>query len=200
NAVPMLKEAADLVLDRDHGDGVVDLVDLLVEHDLATRPASPPRRTILLGHRAGGEEVTIPPAGISLLVAGSSASGKSTLATRVLERLAAQGYQCCVIAPEGDYAELPGAIHLGAPDRGPSEGEILTALEKPSANVVASLIGLPLQDRPSFFAALLPRLQELRVQPGRPHWILAHGTPHLLPADWHARPPHLSRGRSALRA
>ena len=198
NAVPMLKEAADLVLDRDHGEGVAELVDLLVEHDLATRPASPPRRTILLGHTAGGKEVTIPPAGISLLVAGSSASGKSTLATGVLERLAAQGYQFCVIDPEGDYAELPGAIHLGAPERGPSEGEILTALEKPSANVVASLIGLPLQDRPSFFAALLPRLQELRVQTGRPHWILADETHHLLPVDWQPAPTMLTQELSGM--
>src|SRR5262249_1821204 len=73
-------------------------------------------------------------------------------------------------------------------DRGPSEGEILTALEKPSANVVASLIGLPLQDRPGFFAALLPRLQELRVQTGRPHWILPDETHHLLPVDWQPAP------------
>src|SRR5262249_56791068 len=114
--------AADLGLGGDHGAGVVDLVALLVEHDLATRPASPPRHTILLGHRAGGEEVTIPPAGISLLVAGSSASGKSTLATGVLERLAAQGYPFCVIDPESDYAQLPGPVHLRVPDPGPSAG------------------------------------------------------------------------------
>ena len=37
NAVPMLKEGADLVLDRDHGEGVAELVDLLVENDLAAR-------------------------------------------------------------------------------------------------------------------------------------------------------------------
>src|SRR5262249_57933138 len=88
-------------------------------------------RTSLLGHRVEGEEVTIPPAGTSLLVAGSSASGKSTLATGMLERLAARGYQFCVIDPEGDYESLPHAIHLGGPGRAPVADEVPTALEEP---------------------------------------------------------------------
>jgi hydroxymethylpyrimidine pyrophosphatase-like HAD family hydrolase len=184
NAVPMLKSDADLVLAGGHGDGVVELVNVLAGSDLTATPVPRPRRTILLGHRADGEEVTIPPAGTSLLVAGSSASGKSTLATGMLERLAAQGYQFCVIDPEGDYESLPGAIHLGGPDRAPVADEILTALEKPATNVVVSLVGLQLHDRPPFFAALLPGLQELRVQTGRPHWILVDETHHLLPVDW----------------
>ena len=62
--------------------------------------------------------------------------------------------------------------------------EALTAMEQPSANVVVSLVGLPLNDRPGFFATLLPRLQELRVQTGRPHWLLVDETHHLLPVDW----------------
>ena len=197
NAVPMLKEAADLVLTRDHGDGVAELVSQLVEHDLAATPAF--RRSILLGRRADDEkEVTIPPAGANLLVAGSSGSGKSTLATGVLERLAAQGYQFCIIDPEGDYDELPGAIRLGVPDRAPGVHEALTAMEKPTAHVVVSLVGLPLADRPAFFAALLPRLQELRVQTGRPHWILVDETHHLLPVDWEPAPTVLTQELSGM--
>src|SRR5262249_54527734 len=153
----------------------------LAEGDLTATPLARQRRTILLGHRVDGAEVTIPPAGTSLLVAGSSASGKSTLATGGLERLAAQGYQFCVIDPERDYEWLPGAIHLGGPDRAPVTAEVVTALDKPGANVVVSLVGLELHDRPPFFAALLPGLQELRVQTGRPHWILVDETHHLLP-------------------
>jgi HAD superfamily hydrolase (TIGR01484 family) len=192
NALPMLKEAADLVLARDHGDGVAELVDQLVEHDLAATPTF--RRTILVGRRAADEkEVTIPPAGANLLVAGSSGSGKSTLATGVLERLAAQGYQFCIIDPEGDYDEFSEAIRLGGPDRAPGVHEALTAMEKPSANVVVSLLGLPLTDRPAFFATLLPRLQELRVQTGRPHWILVDETHHLLPVDWEPAPAVLTQ-------
>lgn len=192
NAVPLLKEAADLVLARDHGDGVAELVDRLVDDDLATHPAL--RRTILLGTSAArAEDVTMPPAGVNLLVAGSSGSGKSTLATGVLERLAAQGYQFCIIDPEGDYDAFAEAIRLGGPDRAPGVNEALTAMEKPSANVVVSLVGLPLNDRPGFFATLLPRLQELRVQTGRPHWILVDETHHLLPVDWEAAPTVLTQ-------
>jgi HAD superfamily hydrolase (TIGR01484 family) len=192
NAVPMLKEAADLVLAKDHGDGVAELIDQLVEHDLTVTPAF--RRTILLGRRASGEqEVTIPPAGVNLLVAGSSGSGKSSLATGLLERLAAQGYQFSIVDPEGDYDEFAEAIRLGGPDRAPGVHEAITALEKPSANVVTSLVGLPLADRPGFFAMLLPRLQELRVQTGRPHWILVDETHHLLPVDWEPAPTVLTQ-------
>jgi HAD superfamily hydrolase (TIGR01484 family) len=198
NAVPMLKSDADLVLAGDHGDGVVELVDALAEGDLAVSPPVRERRKILVGHRVDGEEVTIPPAGTSLLVAGSSASGKSTLATGMLERLAAQGYQFCVIDPEGDYASLPGAIHLGGPGRGPVADEVLTALEKPTTNVVVSLVGLELHDRPPFFAALLPGIQERRVHTGRPHWILVDETHHLLPVDWKPAPTTLSQELSGM--
>jgi len=66
-------------------------------------------------------------------------------------------------------------------------------MEKPSANVVVSLVGLPLNDRPGFFATLLSRLQELRVQTGRPHWILVDETHHLLPVDWEPAPTVLTQ-------
>jgi hydroxymethylpyrimidine pyrophosphatase-like HAD family hydrolase len=192
NAVPMLKEAADLVLARDHGDGVAELVDQLIDGDLAANPTL--RRSILLGTSPGrAGEITIPPAGVNLLVAGSSGSGKSTLATGVLERLATQGYQFCIIDPEGDYDAFAGAIRLGGPDRAPGVDEALTAMEKPSANVVVSFVGLPLNDRPGFFATLLPRLQELRVQTGRPHWILVDEAHHLLPVDWEPAPTVLTQ-------
>src|SRR4030095_2275680 len=176
NAVPMLKEAADLVLANDNGEGVSELVDGLVAHDLTAPPLSPRRRTILLGHNDSGEEITIPPAGVNLLLAGSSGSGKSVLAIGVLERLGARGYQFCVIDPEGDYEVFPRVILLGGPNHAPAVPDILPALEQAAANVVVSLVGLRLQDRPAFFAALLPRLQELRVQTGRPHWLLLGGT------------------------
>jgi HAD superfamily hydrolase (TIGR01484 family) len=198
NAVAMLKSDADLVLTGDDGDGVIELVDALAEGDLAVSPPVRQRRTILLGHRVDGKEVTIPPAGTSLLVAGSSASGKSTLATGMLERLAAQGYQFCVVDPEGDYESLPGTIHLGGPDRAPVADEVLTALQKPGTNVVVSLMGLELHDRPPFFAALLPGMQELRVQTGRPHWILVDETHHLLPLRWEPAPTTLTQELSGM--
>jgi Helicase HerA, central domain len=123
-----------------------------------------------------------------VLIAGSSGSGKSTLATGILENLVAQGYQFCIIDPEGDYEGFPDAIMFGSAERGPSTTEILTALEKPGANVSVNLIGLPLEDRPRFFLGLLPRLLELRAKTGRPHWIVVDETHHLMPANWDLAP------------
>jgi hypothetical protein len=98
--------------------------------------------------------------------------------------LAQRGYQFCIIDPEGDYEAFNEAVVLGTVQRGPSVQEILTALDNPVNNVVVNLVGLPLQDRPSFFLGLVPRLQELRAKTGRPHWVLVDETHHLLPSDW----------------
>ena len=188
NAVPTLREEADRTTAKAHGEGVVELIEDLLASDLATLPPGLQRRAILLGIRENEESVSIPPAGVNLLVAGSSGSGKSSLATGVLERLAAQGYQFCVIDPEGDYEDLPGAIVFGSAERAPSMPEIVSALAKPDANIVVNLVSLPLQDRPGFFVSLLPRLLEYRAKTGRPHWILVDETHHLLPTDWKPAP------------
>jgi len=188
NAVPTLREEADRTTAKAHGEGVVELIEDLLASDLATLPPGLQRRAILLGIRENKESVSIPPAGVNLLVAGSSGSGKSSLATGVLERLAAQGYQFCVIDPEGDYEDLPGAIAFGSAERAPSMPEIVSALAKPDANIVVNLVSLPLQDRPGFFIGLLPRLLEYRAKTGRPHWILVDEAHHLLPTDWKPAP------------
>ncbi|MFY4729137.1 HAD-IIB family hydrolase [Nitrospira sp. BLG_2] len=184
NAVPTLKEIADWVTSGAAGRGVTEVIDELVGHDLSVSPFSASRRNVLIGVRENGAEVTIAATGSNLLVAGSSGSGKSTLATGILERVTEQGYQFCVIDPEGDYEGFAEAVMFGTSQRGPGMMEIVTALESPDTNLVVNLVGLPLQDRPAFFLALLPALQERRAKSGRPHWILVDETHHLLPRDW----------------
>lgn len=184
NAVPTLKEIADWVTSGAAGRGVTEVIDELVAHDLSVSPFSASRRNVLIGVRENGAEVTIAATGSNLLVAGSSGSGKSTLATGILERVTEQGYQFCVIDPEGDYEGFAEAVMFGTSQRGPGMVEIVTALESPDTNLVVNLVGLPLQDRPAFFLALLPALQERRAKSGRPHWILVDETHHLLPRDW----------------
>ena len=56
---------------------------------------------------------------------------------------------------------------LGDDQRAPSVTEILDVLAKPDQNAVVNLIGLELNERPKFFEALLPRIQELRASTGR---------------------------------
>jgi hypothetical protein len=64
----------------------------------------------------------------------------------VLERLAVQGYQFCVIDPEGDYEGLPGAIVFGSAERAPRMPETVSALAKPDARIVVNLVSLPLRE------------------------------------------------------
>lgn len=198
NAIPTLIHDADYACKAGHGAGVIELIDMLLTDGFGDAAASSSRRQVLLGRTEKSEEVFIPPACINLLVAGSSGAGKSTLATGVLERLAEQGYQFCIIDPEGDYEDFQAGIVFGSGDRGPSVDEVLTALEKPGANVIVNLISLALQDRPAFFLGLLPRLLELRAKTGRPHWILVDETHHLMPSDWEAASSILTQNLSGM--
>jgi hydroxymethylpyrimidine pyrophosphatase-like HAD family hydrolase len=193
NAIETLRAAADYASAQSHSDAVVELMDGIVDDDLRGLVSRCSRRRVLLGQDEGRAPLYMSPAWTNLLVAGTSGSGKSTLATGVLERLCEQGYQFCVIDPEGDYEDFACGIVFGTADRAPSAEEVLTALEQPDANAIVNLVGLPLQDRPRFFLELMPRLQSLRAQTGRPHWMLVDETHHLMPRDWHPTPLILSR-------
>lgn len=186
NALPSVKETADLVTAADHGAGVAELIDLLVKTDLRGRRKAPARNRLPLGTH-DGVEVSLPPYGPGLLIVGPSASGKSTVATAFLETLASRKYQFCVIDPEGDYESFEGLVVLGGPQRAPSVDEVARLLANPEENLVVSLTGLPIPDRPRFFLDLLPRLLEMRARTGRPHWLIFDEAHHLMPADW--QPP-----------
>jgi HAD superfamily hydrolase (TIGR01484 family) len=183
NALPALKERADVVTAADHGAGVTELIEKLVASDLRDFEPALTRHDILLGNQ-NGREVRIHPYGRSILVAGPSGSGKSTVALGVVERLAESGYQFCLIDPEGDYEQVAGAVVLGDSLRAPGVTEIVQLLRDPDKNALVKLYGLPLADRPAFFAGLLARLQELRSQTGRPHCVMVDEAHHLLPAAW----------------
>jgi HAD superfamily hydrolase (TIGR01484 family) len=181
NALDSLKERADLVTRGARGAGVEELIDRILEDDL--RSVVVARHALLLGTRRDGTELHIVPAGRRLLIAGPSGSGKTTAATGFIERLMAAGYQCCILDSEGDYEGFEGLVRVGTPEHPPGVGEILELLAKPSVHVGVSLVAVPVNDRPAFFAALLPRLQELRARTGRPHWIVIDEAHHLFPAS-----------------
>jgi hydroxymethylpyrimidine pyrophosphatase-like HAD family hydrolase len=182
NALPLVRERADWVTPSRNGEGVVELIDKLIADDLTDLEGRLSRHSIPVGTRAEGDEVRLDPYGLAVLVAGSSGSGKSTFATGFLERLAGQGYQFCIVDPEGDYALLEGSIVLGDKERPPTVAGALEVLEQPNRNVVVNLLGLALAERPAFFSRLLPGLQDLRSRTGRPHWIVVDEAHHLLPA------------------
>ncbi len=184
NAVPAVKEHVDFCTRGEHGAGVAELVDELVTADLGGRDHLLGRHHLLFGTRDDGAAVRVRPYGANLLIAGPSASGKSSAATAFLERLADARYQFCVIDPEGDYATFEGAVALGNGAAAPTVDDVMRLLKSPGRNVIVNLLGLRLADRPSFFLTLLPRLQELRATTGRPHWVVIDEAHHLLPAPW----------------
>jgi HAD superfamily hydrolase (TIGR01484 family) len=61
NALPLLKEHADLVTAADHGAGVEELIAELLADDLGNREGLLSRRHIPLGQRPEGKEVRLPP-------------------------------------------------------------------------------------------------------------------------------------------
>jgi Helicase HerA, central domain len=181
NALPALKEHCDWVTRGSHGSGVEELIERLIGDDLQSLAPQLDRHRILLGRGQGGE-FKLDPYGSRLLVAGPSGSGKSTAMTAILERLVENGYQVCLADPEGDYDEFESFVTLGATDRVPGIAEILEVLNTPKSLSI-NLLGIPLPDRPAFFQSLLGRVQELRSQTGRPHWIVVDEAHHLLPAE-----------------
>jgi hydroxymethylpyrimidine pyrophosphatase-like HAD family hydrolase len=183
NALPTLKSAADIVTVGDHGAGVVELIDEMLRDDLASREPQLTRHHLVLGTDDQGNEVHVRPHGETLLVVGPKRSGKSVLATGLMEKLAAQGYSFCVIDVEGDYGTVGKAVSLGSPSRPPTANEILKLLQGADKSAVVNLSGLPDGDRLPFLTALTPKLAELRSLSGHPHWVVVDETHHLMPAD-----------------
>jgi HAD superfamily hydrolase (TIGR01484 family) len=187
NALPAVKRRADLVMEQPRGAGVAHLADMLVGDDLRDVEAGLERIRVPLGE-ADGTPIGPPGHRAHVLLAGPSGGGKSTLTTAFIEGLLERGYQVCLVDPEGDYEDLPRVVALGTADRAPSIDEVLGALDDPTRSVTVNLLGMPLQDRPPFFARLLARLQDLRTRVGRPHWIVLDEAHHLLPAAWRPDP------------
>ncbi|MEO7732255.1 MAG: HAD-IIB family hydrolase [Kofleriaceae bacterium] len=183
NALPALKDKADLVTERDHGAGVTELIDRLLADDLASAAPRLVRRLVELG-KTDDATIFIDPYASNLMVCGTSGSGKSTLTTSLLERLCKASYQFAIIDPEGDYAALEQAVVLGSQQREPLIEEVLDVLRDPTGNVVANLLGVAVAQRPEAFARLVPALAELRTRTGRPHWLVIDEAHHLLPAAW----------------
>jgi HAD superfamily hydrolase (TIGR01484 family) len=133
NALPALKDAADLVATGIRGAGVTELIKRWLVDDLADLDLALPHHHVALaapvpgGH---GETLSFAPHRQCLLLAGTSGGGKSTLTTGLLERLTEQGLQYCVIDPEGDYEDLHGAVGIGTATDAPRSDTIVELLRR----------------------------------------------------------------------
>ena len=180
NALETVKKAAAWTTSADHGAGVIELIDALLADDLVSLEPRLGRR-ITVGRSRDGHNFELPSYRPAILLAGTSGSGKSTFATSLIERFIESQYQFCVIDPEGDYAALESTVVLGDPHRVPALTEVSSVLVKRETNLVVNLLGVKLEDRPSWFATLWAALLEMRERLGRPHWILLDEAHHLLP-------------------
>lgn len=177
NAIPAVKTTADLVMRGARGKGVEELIGRLIKRDHEILPRR--HDGIVLGS-ADGDEIYLS-ATDTVLIAGSSGIGKSTLATALTERFVESGFQFCIFDPEGDYDGLEGAVRLGDGSSAPTKTQVLDLIEKPDSNVVINGLALRVNERPDFFADLLPGLGSFRRRTARPHWLVIDEAHHLLP-------------------
>ncbi len=184
NALPALRERADFVTREDHGRGVVELIERLVENDLADLEPRLARHDVLLGADANGRELRLRPHLESVMVAGTSGGGKSTLTTGLLERFIENGYQVCIVDPEGDYEHFEQSVTLGTSDNPPAVAEALAVLKDPRESVTLNLLAIGVAERPAYVGELFPQLLRLRSAMGRPHWLVIDEAHHVFPADW----------------
>jgi hydroxymethylpyrimidine pyrophosphatase-like HAD family hydrolase len=184
NALPLLKESADFVTEEPRGIGVASLVRRMIADDLAGLTQEHPRQMIELALDETGGPIGISPRGGSLLIAGMSGGGKSTVATGLLERIQARSFQFCVIDPEGDYAAFENAVTLGDANHEPRHEEAIELLRQVKENLVVNLLGVQLDERPRYFAKLFLQLCQLRAETARPHWMLIDEAHHMMPPEW----------------
>jgi HAD superfamily hydrolase (TIGR01484 family) len=178
NALDSLKESVDFVTKKDHGYGVEELIEAILKDDLKSL-GSAESQLIAIGKFDDDEPVYISPYGHSILICGSSGSGKTTFTSGLVERLRDRKYQFCIIDPEGDYENTEGVLTLGDPKHVPPPEQVIRALQS-EQNAAVNLLGMKVEDRPAYLLQLLPRLQALRAKFGRPHWIVIDEAHHML--------------------
>ena len=183
NAIASIKSSADLCLSHDHGRGVCELVDMLLEKDAALVPVE--RIGIQLGQTTHARKVWLAPESVMLIV-GNSGSGKSSYITWLTERMVQAHQDFCIIDPEGDYLTLDDAVTVGALSAPPTTEESVHHLLQAQLNVVVSALALDPAARVRLFGELLPFIQHLRNASGRPYWLIVDEAHYMLPhcADW----------------
>ena len=187
NALPEVKALADIVLPDPNGAGVRTLLrDLIAGQIPAFQPR--PDRQLFLGHGRSGTPVNLNPIDLvssNLGIFGASRSGKSWLAGWLAQELLKQGYQLCVIDPEGEYRVLgaaPKSLVLGGVDTQlPAVAEVANLLESTSLNLVIDLSAYTVGERAGYAPELLRALRDVRARCGRPHWFLIDEVQSLCP-------------------
>lgn len=172
NAVPLLLDAADVVLPECDGAGVAAFLRGPFLSGKLRPPAS--RWRVQLG-LASDVPVTLAGSRLNVLVTGASLSGKSFLAGLVAEQLLMLGYSMLVLDPEGDHARLgglPGVLVLGAQGVLPPPDQVASLAARPTGGVVLDLSERSRDDAAQYIRQLPPLVGRQRAVRGLPHWVL----------------------------
>ena len=183
NALPTIKDEADLITKAARGAGVAELIAAVLKSDVDAFHARESHNSVEVGVDADGHPIVIRPHGGSTLICGSSGGGKSTVATALLERIVEGGYQISVFDPEGDYAEFRAGVVFGDAKSPPQLAEVVKQLERPGDSFVINMLSVPFEDRPALLSDFISAIANLRAKIGRPHWVLMDEAHHLLPAE-----------------
>ena len=183
NALPSVKEEANLVTAGARGAGVAELIGLLIERDVESFAPFKERNLVQAAVRPDGRAAFLRPHGGGALIAGLSGGGKSTLTTALVEGMTQGAFQVCVFDPEGDYSGLRSVLALGDAKAPPRLAEMLKALDRPDTSVAVNMLAVSVEDRPAAFAGFVAALVEMRGRTGRPHWVLVDEAHHVLPAE-----------------
>ncbi len=183
NALDAVKNQTDSVTFGDHGKGVIELVDALLENDLRNLDVNLLRHYIELGIDEKGLPFSISPFRNGIMLAGTSGAGKTIITSTMVEVLTGKKYQFCLIDPEVDYTELTGSVILGSETQPPIADEIKALIQNPLQNIVLCFLAVPMSDRHAFFKSILSVLVGSRKIYGHPHWLICDEAHHLLPAE-----------------
>jgi len=203
DAVPALKERADYVTRGGAGVGVVELIEQHVLDDLTTLLARLTRHDLPLGNAADGTPVGLPAHRASVLIAGPSQSGKSTLTGLLVERIVRAGRSLCVLDPEGDHqalAELEGCVVLGGKTERAlaTPDEVDQLLRRPTGCLVLNLSALSMAEKVTYATKILPVVSAVRAASGLPHWLIVDEAHHLVPAEGSAAVDLVRAGAESL--
>ena len=127
-----------------------------------------------------------------------SASGKSTLTTGMLERLAEQRLPVLHDRPRGRLRRRSRARSCSADpqSRAGASRRCSTCSRTRDERRRSTCSGMPIADRPPFFLALAAAAAaRCAAGTGRPHWLVLDEAHHLLPAEW--QPPGGAAARGA---
>ena len=173
NAIPALRERADVVLPEPDGRGVAALLD----GDLiAGREHVYSRRwQIALGTDDAGDAVRLPASQLNILVAGGTGDGKSYLAGLIAEQLIGLGYSLLVVDPEGDHVGLEQqreVLVVGGEAHLLPASDVARLMRHRYASVVIDLSSLGRDEQTQYLLSLPAEVQAQRTTSGLPQWVI----------------------------